>query len=170
MGIFKHCVVQVLNACMDNPWQARCPFCWVEPKDVNNLDYDFTLRSEDAFSECCLSPLHFTINMFYHFCRVGARIKAKVRQFPAQGEVKQAKIKLAYERIMKKFDELGLHITKKRLADGNMARTAFQNLQFFSDTTGISVGLLHRFNIIRICLVSTLKKGCLYDLVFFHSV
>ena len=146
---------------MDNDWQSRCPFCGAAPDEINLDDdeIDFTPSDEEAFCELCLSILHFTINTFNHFCKVGARIKARVREFPAYGPVKQARIQLAHERIKKKLDDqLGLQLVKKRMADGNMGRVAFENLQIFSDATGISVALLSRFNIIRIALASTLKK------------
>ena len=167
---------QVLNACQENPSQATCPFCLTKPSGINVPDADFTPKSDAAFVELCLSILHFTINMFSHFCKVGAKIKANVKQHPARGARKQAKIKAAMDRIKDQFDQLGLQLKLKRYADGNMARVAFENLEFFSEVTGISVGLLHRFNVIRIALASSLKKVVYYivlTLIFslpFHSV
>ena len=155
---------------MDNPCQKTCPFCGTTPSEVNKPDADFTPNSDMAFCELCLSILHFPINMFRHFCNVGARIKANVKVYPAYGERKQAKIQKALDEIYDKFKELGLQLQKKRMADGNSARTAFNNLEFFSETTGISVELLSMFNIVRICLASTLKKGCLYNLILWFTV
>ena len=152
---------------MDNPSQATCPFCKAKPSQVN-LGEDFVLEQEEAFMELCLSILHFSINMFNHFLKVGAKIKANVKEHPAVGPVKQAKIKLASERIKKQFDEnLGLQIQKKKMADGNMSRTAFRNIDFFSQTVGISRDLLWRFNVIRIALASCIKKGCDTNVFFF---
>ena len=148
----------MLNACQDNPSQSTCPFCRTKPSGINDPDADFTPINDEVFAEACLSILHFTINMFSHFCKVGAKIKANVRQHPAVGPRKQAKIKAALDRIKDQFDQLGLQMKLKRMADGNMARVAFENLEFFSEVTGISIGLLQRFNVIRIALASTLKK------------
>ena len=146
---------------MDNASQATCPFCLAKPSQINAMDTEFVLAKEEAFVELCLSILHFTINMFNHFCKVGAKIKANVREHPAVGPRKQAKIKKAAEDIKKKFDDnLGLQMQKKRMSDGNMSRTAFNNLEFFSETVGISVELLSRFNVIRIALAESTKKGC----------
>ena len=127
---------------------------------MNDGRRKFTPISDDVFNELCLSILHFTINAFNHFQKVGAKIKAGVREHPAVGDEKQAKIKLAREEMKRKFDEfMKLQLQKKRFAEGNMSRTAFNNLEVFSEITGISVGLLHRFNILRIALASSIKKG-----------
>jgi len=116
--------------------------------------------------ELCLSILHFAINTFNHFCKVGAKIKAKVKQYKAYGEVKQGKIALAMDRIKKNFDELGLNMFDKRRGgsntDGNTVRRAFANIPFFAQNVGVSEELLWRFNVIRIALASTLKKVCYY--------
>ena len=148
----------MVNACKDNPSQATCPFCLAKPKDINVPGKNFPPVSFEVFNEICLSILHFTINMFRHFCKVGAKLKANVKEYYARGEAKQARVKAADEEIKAKFDELGLQLKLKRFADGNMSRTAFQNLEFFSEAVGISTELLKRFNVIRIALASTLKK------------
>ena len=150
---------QVVNACQDNPSQETCPFCHAKPLQVNDSEADFTPVSDAAFVEICLSILHFTINMFRLFCTIGARIKANVKQYKARGERKRAKIDRAHARIYDQLDQrLGLQLGLKRYADGNMARKAFENLDIFSEITGISVELLERFNVIRIALASNLKK------------
>ena len=156
--IFKHCA-QVVNACMDNTYQAKCPFCHVLPKKVNQPDTDFTPISDEAFCELCLSILHFTINTFNHFCKVGARIRANVKEYRPYGKRKNDKIKVELAKIKEELDNsLHLQLQKKHMADGNMARTAFNNLEVFSQILRISVELLHMFNVIRIALASSLKK------------
>ena len=88
-----------------------------------------------------------------------------MREHPAVGDEKQAKIKLARMEIKRKMDEfMKLQLQKKRFADGNMSRTAFNNLEVFSDIIGVSVGLLHRFNVIRIALALCEKKGCYFHI------
>ena len=74
---------------------------------------------------------------------------------------------LFFNSVFDQLDQrLGLQLGLKRYADGNMARKAFQNLDIFSEITGISVELLERFNIIRIALASNFKKVRF----LFHSV
>ena len=117
----------------------------------------------------CMSILHFAINTFRHFRTVGAKIKANVKEFPARGAVKQAKIKLALERINKNFDELGLNMFDKRRAgqnpDGNSSRIAFKNTAFFADQVGLSEELIWRFNVVRIALATTEQKESIFNFV-----
>ena len=108
------------------------------------------------FSELCFSILHFTLRAFEHLIKVGARVKAGVREFPTYGEVKHAKIDLAEAKIITLFKEkLNLDVNQPRDGgkgssnDGNTARTAFDNPEIFSYITGISVELIKRFDIIR---------------------
>ena len=110
----------------------------------------------EAFSELCFSILHFTLRSFEHLIKVGARVKAGVREFPAYGPVKHAKIDLAEAHMITLFKELlNLDVNQPRDGgkgssnDGNTARTAFENPEIFSYITGISVELIMRFNIIR---------------------
>ena len=138
------------------------------------MDLDFDPISDEVFCEMCMSILHFTLNTFKHLCNVGAKIKANVKEFPARGPVKQAKIKLAAERIKKNFDELGMNMFDKRRAgsnpDGNSARIAFRNTAFFAQNVGLSETLIWRFNVIRIALASTKQKGSIFSILAFPPI
>ena len=131
----------------------------------------------EAFSELCFSILHFTLRSFEHLIKVGARVKAGVREFPAYGPVKHAKIDLAEAHMITLFKELlNLDVNQPRDGgkgssnDGNTARTAFDNPEIFSYITGISVELIKRFDIIRYWFFLSMSSSCSHIYIFLFRV
>ena len=162
-GYYSMCDMKVLNAIIDNPRQSLCPICFATPDQVNDLDRDFLPLCDHALSELCISILHFAIRVFEHLIKVGARIQAKVFEFPAYGAEKQGKIALAKDRIIKQFkEELDMDIFQVRPGGGtsntgNVARDALKQHEFMARVTGLSVELIRRLDHIRISLASTDK-------------
>ena len=147
------------------------------PSQVNDLERDFRPDSLEVFSELCFSILHFTLRAFEHLIKVGARVKAGVREFPTYGEVKHAKIDLAEAKIITLFKEkLNLDVNQPRDGgkgssnDGNTARTAFDNPEIFSYITGISVELIKRFDIIRYWFFLSMSSSCSHIYIFYFIV
>ena len=159
-GYYAMCDMKVLNGIIENPRQNVCPICFATPNEVNDLDRDFEPLCYHALSELCLSILHFAIRVFEHLIKVGARVKAGVCEFPAYGAVKQGKIGLAKDRIIKQFkDEMDMDIFQVRPGGGtsntgNVARDALSQHEFMAKVTGLSVELIKRLDYIRISLAS----------------
>ena len=127
-GWYCMCDMKVSNTYLDNPNMKVCPICKAKPKEVNDLDRTFGAIPE-ALSELSLAILHFSIRTFEHLVKIGAKNKAGVHEYYARGAVKQAKVKLALDKIRKKFkEELGLSIFEPRDGgkgssnDGNTGR------------------------------------------------
>ena len=76
---------KVFNACHHNTAQCVCPVCGAKPSQVNRMDLDFTPKID--LHELCMSILHFTLRLFEHLLKVGAKIKAKVHLYHATGRV-----------------------------------------------------------------------------------
>ena len=78
--------LKVVNACHDNNAQCVCAICGAKPSQVNDLNGDFTPKI--SLHELCMSILHFTLRLFEHLLKVGAKIKAKVFLYHATGRIK----------------------------------------------------------------------------------
>ena len=159
-GFYAMCDMKVLNGIIQNPRQSVCPICFASPDEVNDLNRNFEVLCNHALGELCLSILHFSMRTFEHLIKVGAKLKANVLEFPAYGAVKQAKIGLAKDRIIKQFkEELDMDIFQVRPGGGtsntgNVARDALSQHEFMAKVTGLSVELIERLDNIRICLAS----------------
>ena len=127
-GWYCMCDMKVSNTYLGNRAMSVCPICKAKPRDVNDLDRTFGAIPR-ALCELSLAILHFSIRTFEHLIKIGAKNKAGVQEYYARGAVKQAKVKLALDRIRKNFKEtLGLSIFEPRDGgkgssnDGNTGR------------------------------------------------
>ena len=151
---------KVVNIENDIAAQNLCPFCKAGPKDVMDTTKDFGV-DPSYLCELCMSILHFTIRTFEHFCKIG--FKQDVKKFTKLTNEEKEKVKERTKWVKAEFLKKGLPIFEPRPGgssnDGNLARDAFKDPEWFASVVGVPAELMRKINFIRIALASTLKKN-----------
>lgn len=140
---------------------VRCPFCKATPKDMANYSRQFEADPE-LLSELSASILHFLLRVFELLCKIGFRQDFKVWMVRKNNKRHKRLFERRKKQIIAAFKAKGLNIFQPRDGgrgtsnDGNTAKRAFEDPQFFADQVGVSVQLIEGLHNIWIALACSL--------------
>ncbi len=140
---------------------VRCPFCDCKPKNFNDLKKFFNAYPE-ALSELFLSVLHFGLRICDHVFKVAFKMPIKKAYLRQNNPEDIAKVEARTQEIKDAYRAKGLHLFEVRdggagtSMDGNLARRVFDEPEFLSQQSGLSLDLILGYRTLWIALASSL--------------